>query len=334
MKRIWFNHWFSTAYNIIELMRKDTPDLYIIGTNERQYAVYRSVCDEFFTEPPLGENEYVEFCLDFCREHKIDAFVPRRKMKAISKNISRFEELGVKVMAEKYETVAALGNKRDAYELFREMKIGNVPEYYCVTDKDGFADAYEKLSAKYENVCFKSITDEGGESYHMIDNTIKRFDMLYHHNLTRLTFDDTVLMMSERESFAPMMVMPYLPGDEISADCLHTPSGNIVLPRRKSATAPEMITDDPVIISVCNEMIDRLELKYPCNIQFRCLDGVPYILEVNTRMSGGVQFSCGACGVNIPAIAINALFGTEMGYHADLSEKYIAHSLVPVIFTV
>ena len=34
MTRIWLNHWFSTAYNIINLLRENNPDFWIIGSNE------------------------------------------------------------------------------------------------------------------------------------------------------------------------------------------------------------------------------------------------------------------------------------------------------------
>lgn len=33
MIRIWFNHWFSTVYEIIRLIKKDNSKFYIIGTN-------------------------------------------------------------------------------------------------------------------------------------------------------------------------------------------------------------------------------------------------------------------------------------------------------------
>ena len=34
MARIWLNHWFSTAYCIIHMMRENNPDFTFIGSNE------------------------------------------------------------------------------------------------------------------------------------------------------------------------------------------------------------------------------------------------------------------------------------------------------------
>lgn len=37
MIKIWLNHWFSAAYNIITMIKQDNPDFHIIGTNENEH---------------------------------------------------------------------------------------------------------------------------------------------------------------------------------------------------------------------------------------------------------------------------------------------------------
>ncbi len=53
--------------------------------------------------------------------------------------------------------------------------------------------------------------------------------------------------------------------------------------------------------------MDKVQLKFPCNIQFKIKEGIPYLLEINTRMSGGLQMACLAADINIPNIALNKL---------------------------
>ena len=43
---IWMNHWFSTAVNIIDLLRANAFDIHVIGTNENEYSVIKNSCDE------------------------------------------------------------------------------------------------------------------------------------------------------------------------------------------------------------------------------------------------------------------------------------------------
>ena len=164
MIRIWLNHWFSTAYSIIQLIKKDESDFWIIGSNEREQAVYKDVCDEWHVEPVLEDEEYVSFCLDFCVKNKVNIFAPRRKMVTISKYKEQFEKIGVKVLIDDYEIVNMLNQKDVAYKFFEENSIGIVPDYYSVTTADDFLRAHDLLKEKYDSLCFKFVNDEGGKA--------------------------------------------------------------------------------------------------------------------------------------------------------------------------
>ena len=96
MARIWMNHWFSTAYNIVNLTKEDEPDFFVIGSNENLGSPIQTVCDEWHREPILNDNAYVDYCLEFCKAHRVDVFLPRRGMLEISKKIASFESIGTK----------------------------------------------------------------------------------------------------------------------------------------------------------------------------------------------------------------------------------------------
>ena len=95
--RIWFNHWFSTAFRIMELLKKGCTEnninVEIIGTNKVDICVYKAYCDEFYAEPiDISDIEYINWCIEFCKAHKIDVFIPRRNREVISKYISEFDK--------------------------------------------------------------------------------------------------------------------------------------------------------------------------------------------------------------------------------------------------
>ena len=331
MVKIWFNHWFSTAYNIITLIRKANPDFYIIGTNEKERSVLQTVCDEWYTEPVVKGDEYVDYCLRFCKEHQVTVFMPRREMISISRRKDEFEAAGVKVMVDDYEVVSMLNHKDQAYKGLLDLGITTIPEHYIVTDVQGFRDAYRTLSERYRDVCIKFVHDEGGKSYRLIDNTRKGYAALFKKQNTRMTFDAIEEALSERETFAPLMVMPNLSGNEVSVDCLMTAKGLIMLPRVKDPTRIERLCFDEDILAKTREIYDAVRLECPCNIQFKYLDGTPYFLEVNTRMSGGVQMACLASGVNIPDLAVNKLLGIDKDWEVCMEEKFVSHVELPVI---
>lgn len=330
MKRIWMNHWFSTALNIIELIRQNDNDFTIIGSNENDYSVIKIGCDEWYREPILRDDEYVEFCLEFCKKHDINFFIPRRGMLKISEQKDKFEEIGVKVMVDNYSIVSTLNHKEKAYEFFMENDIGVVPEFFIVKTVEEFKNAYEKLLEKYKQVCFKFEKDEGGKSFRLIDNNRNGYFALFKKQNTRMTLDDVIGALSERDTFSPIMIMPFLPDEEISVDCLNTSAGLIALPRIKGNNKYEVLRFEDSIIDICRDFQDKARLECPYNIQFKYLDGIPYFLEVNTRMSGGIQMSCYASGVNIPLLALKKLSGEDVKWNCRYEEKILAQVLKPV----
>lgn len=330
MITIWMNHWFSTAFNIIELLRDGNFDIRVIGTNENEYSVIKNACDEWYQEPILKDEEYVEFCLEFCREHNVQVFMPRRGMLKISEQKHRFEKIGVRVMLDDYSIVSILNHKETAYEFFRANKIAAIPDYYIVTTAEEFSKAYDVLLSKYKQICFKFTKDEGGKSFRLIDNKRKGYTALFENQNTRMTLDDVMEALSEREIFDPIMIMPFLPDDEISVDCLDTKKGLIALPRVKGYCKYEVLRYDNEIVNICEEFQKKAELRCPYNIQFKYMDGIPYFLEVNTRMSGGIHMACHASGINLPQIGLKKLLGEETDWKNRYETKIIAQVLQPV----
>ena len=331
MKRIWLNHWFSTAYFIIGMMRDSNPGFRFIASNENRESPIMKVCDEWYSEPGLKGKDYVDFCLSFCKEQNIDVFMPRRGMVEISKYKALFEENGTKVMVDDYPYVSLLNDKAAAYDHFREEGIGKVPDYFIVTNAAQFENAYSALAEKYGWVCFKFVHDEGGKSYRLIDDSRRGYTALFKKITTRLTYAEALDALSERETFPPLMVMPYLPGNEISVDCLKTSQGTIKIPRLKDYSRIERIQYNDGILETCDKLLEKIPLECPCNIQFKYLDDTPFLLEVNTRMSGGVHLSCAATGVNISDIALNKLLGKEKPWHLERKEVSVTHAEMPVV---
>lgn len=67
--------------------------------------------------------------------------------------------------------------------------VGAIPDFFIATNAEQFKEAYKKLSAKYEWVCFKFVHDEGGKSYRLIDNNRKGYAALFKKQTTRISFD-------------------------------------------------------------------------------------------------------------------------------------------------
>jgi len=332
MIRVWFNHWFSTSYRLIELMKENEGEqVWVVGTNKQDNSVIRNVCDEWYSEPDTDGDEYVEDCIRFCQEHRIDVFVPRRKMLEISRNMNRFREIGVRVMAEDYSRLELLADKARTYDLFWKQKGLVIPEYRIVNTADEFEQAYLDLKSRHDQICVKFVLDEGGMSFRKISEEEDPYRLLKIYMGSSVLYRQYLEWLRASEPFDSLMVMPYLSGREISVDCLSTASGLIAVPRYKGAARHEEIIYDERIMDMVNSIMDTTGLEYPCNIQFKLKEDKPYLLEINTRMSGGLQMSCLATGVNIPNIALNKLLGKEISWSYARENKIVSYIELPQI---
>lgn len=330
MIRVWFNHWFSTSYRLIELMKENQGEkIWVIGTNKQSNSVIRNVCDEWYGEPVTDGEAYVEDCVRFCQEHKIDVFVPRRKMLDISKNMDRFREIGVRVMAEDYSRLELVADKARAYDLLRGQGNLMIPPYRTVRTAEEFERAYLELRAMYGQVCVKFVLDEGGMSFRKISDQENPRQMLKMYAGNSVLFTKYRQWLEAVEPFDPLMVMPYLPGKEISVDCLNTSLGLIAVPRYKGGARHEEILYDDNILSMAACIMEKTGLEYPCNIQFKLKEDKPCLLEINTRMSGGLQMSCLATGINIPNIALNKLLGKEIPWSFEKKNRIVSYIEIP-----
>ena len=311
--RIWFNHWFSTAYHLIDLMRRGTEEaLVIIGSNSNPQAVYRRVCDEWYPDKEMEPLAYVDFCLDFCTAHAVDVFVPRRGLVAIASQAARFEAMGVRLLLEKNAPmVEMLEDKAQTYAYFRSRIPEMIPDYRVTHDLIEFREACEELTSASGRLCYKLCVDEGARSFRVLDENIESAQALYAKPGTKVTRRAAEAILSGYDFSVPLMVMPWLSGADVSVDCLDTDRGRIMLPRFKVGRYTQ-VRPERKIMDLCSGMMDLMQPKMPVNIQFKMEGETPYLLEINPRMSGGLQLSCKATGINLPALALNKLLDREM----------------------
>ena len=332
--RIWFNHWFSTAYHLINMMKADEQHkFHFIGTSTNADAVYKQACDEWYSEPhEISADDYISFCLNFCAEHNVEVFVPRRFLVEIIKQSAKFANIGVKLFADlDAKTIEILDNKIATYDFFTTLNPNYIPEIRVARSFEEFILAYELLKNKSTRVCYKLAIDEGARSFRVIDNSIESLTALLNKPGAKVTLDAAKQVLKSYDFFNPIIVMPYLSGVEISVDCLSTASGDIIIPRYKTNKRYSEIIFDEHVMSECRRIIKTLGFHMPLNIQFKKENDKLYLLEINPRMSGGLQLSCKATGINLPNIAINQLLGVEREWsYPDNNFIKVAHIETPI----
>ena len=307
---IWFNHWFSQAYNFIELLRRDERN-YIIASAKVEDFVFGASADERYTEPRgVNGEEYVSWALDFCRQHSVDVFFPKRWRAEVVKHLDEFAAVGTKVSAD--GNVAQndmLDSKMKSCIFMRENELCPTPEMFRITTVEGFEEAYSSLKAKYgrqHKVCVKADRDEGGITYRRLYDDDAPKSMPEDISLAAYLAD-----LKARSRIYPTVVMPYLSEPEISIDCMRTSGGLIAVPRCKVDRHITALRFDKEFIDIAERISEKVVIEYPYNIQLRPLNGEHVFMEINTRMAGGC-YKADAVGVNFPQLAVSHAFGDEV----------------------
>jgi len=309
--KIWFNRWFSTAYHYINMIKdnEDNHPFEFYGTHKNIASVVLQACDYVEQEPRgLSDSEYVDFCLDFCKRHTIDVFVPQFRATAIAERVKEFHDNGTKVLVmEDVELMKMIDDKGAFFDSIKENQIMTLPDYHIVHTAEEFKQAYEDLTLKGHRVCFKPVKGIGGAGFRVIDETIDPLKALFGTPGHTLTFDDSYSLLSGVNSFESLMVSEYLEGREYSIDCISY-DGKLLaaVPRGKMGGRVRFLEDNPELLEIAQKVNDTYKIPFIYNIQVRYNHGVPKLLEINPRMSGGLYITC-LSGINYPYIAIKLL---------------------------
>jgi len=313
MTNIYFNRWFSTVYHYVNMIR-DNPDgerFTFYGTHPDPNHLSLQAYDHAGTEPAIGGKEYADFALEFCRRNEIDVFIPRLNMLDIAKEAHRFDELGTKVMVcRDVPLLESMIEKDRFYESLAGKDVVPIPDYEVVETAEQFKRAYESLVEAGHKVCFKPTNSEGGMGFRIIDDEIDPFASLYGWVSLSIPFAQAYEALSRAERFPKLMVMELLEEEEVSIDCLADSRGELIvsIPRRKSSGRIYVMEDKPELAEIARRVAKQCRIPFAYNIQVKYNKGVPKLLEINPRMSGGLYLSC-LTGVNVPYLAVQTVLG-------------------------
>ncbi|MBD3921234.1 ATP-grasp domain-containing protein [Paenibacillus sp. PR3] len=315
--RVYFNRWFSVAYHYMNSIRNNEDGLpfKLYGTHPDPRHMALQAADYAATEPVLQGVEYVQWLADFCKEHEIDVFIPRLRMLDIARNIELFDAIGTKVtVCRDVDLLEKISIKDKFYEEVRESGIMEVPAYEVVTDAAGFKQAYERLLAEGHRVCFKPTDSEGGLGFRIVNDQRNALSDLFGYVTNELTFEEAYSILSQADSFPSMMVMELLEGPEYSIDCIADGQGNLhaAIPRRKADGRLRVLEHNEELLAIAQRVAEAYRIPYNFNIQMRYSNGVPKLLEINPRMSGGLHATC-LTGINFPYLGVKAALGQPIG---------------------
>jgi len=321
--RIWFNRTYATNSHVIAMLRAN-PDgraVHVIGTHPDPDSPVLAACDEWALEPELEAGEYVAWALQFAREHAVEVMIPRLHMAELAEARAEFAAAGTRLLCADAPTVRLFADKAAAYRAAADDGLP-VPPFRVVRDSAGLRAAHAEFARIAEWVCMKPTSGVGGNGYRRLTTAPPSLADFAGEVSSRVQLEDVCRALdaaaADGTTCPELMVMPYLDGPEISVDVVATAAGEpLVAIGRGRSRRRRLIVDDVPAREIAELLTRTHRVSYLSNTQVRYWQGPDdpapraYLLELNTRISGGL-FQTALAGVNLPWAAVRLALGEDV----------------------
>lgn len=277
----------------------------IIAADLSNLAPALYVADAYYLVPRIDDPTYLDTILDICRKEKINAVTTLidPEIELLAKNRTRFEEIGVEVLAPYTETAELCFDK---FKMYQYLTAHGVPTPDTWGDYASAIAAIESGSLAFP-VFVKPRTGSGSVGARKVQDA------------------EALKALCEAD---PSLIIQRLMTGDLDADVyIDTISHKAVsaFSKRKLETkiggASKTISfKDENLFEFIRRITGLLKFNGPVDMDFFCQNGIYYLSEVNPRFGGAYLHAYGA-GVDFIKFIKNNLNGIEnapvFGNYAD-----------------
>ncbi|WP_372425440.1 ATP-grasp domain-containing protein [Salinarimonas chemoclinalis] len=324
MKTILFTQGHASQRAVVLLARAAAPhraDLRILASHADDREDILDGADVALREPARPDPRaagpaYAAWLLAEARAAGVDAVLAMRERAALAAAREDFRAAGIR-LACGATTPGALETcaRKDLFAARMRAAGLPVPETIAVVDAAGLAHALATLSGAH-GACVKPASGVYGRGFWRLDPAADAFAHLEDPDRRVVHPDVFAAAWALARERGRLVVMDYLPGDEHSVDVVCDEGRLVAAAARRKSGSHQVVTTRGPEIDLAEAVVAALGLDGLVNVQTKADgEGVPKLLEVNTRYAGGVGYSA-AAGVNLPAIATATLLGLAPAHEA------------------
>jgi len=299
-----------------------------IGTDLESQTANQLLFDTFYPVPPPEDAAFIDTIRDIVTQEKINILLPQvtRELSPLADHKDMFVQLGCHVLVNDREKIKILNNKYRLMQHIQQLGFP-VPEHRWVNSKTALQEAAHRLGYPNKKVIVKPPVSNGMRGLRILTESSDQVaDFLNKKPDSAQCSLHNLLTIFPNETLPDLLVCEYLPGTEVSVDCLCKDGEPVlILPRtrdkiRSGITFAGTTVCDNVIINQCVEIIQSLGLDHIVGFQFKYnTQGYPLILESNPRIQGTMVLGA-FCQANVIAGAVSQALGypfesTQAGIH-------------------
>ena len=291
----------------------------VIGCDIKPDAYGLYLADKGYIVPKLNDPDFAEILINIAQRENCSIIYPLSTpdQEYFAAHRGMFEEHDLRVIVSDLDAVSTANNKLELYELCNQTGLP-VAAYVPLNGRTSLDAALHELGYPRRPVVFKLAHGSGGRGLAIVREGASIFASMHQRNgppqMSPEELSHTLAQMRSERG----ILCEYLPGDEYSVDVLSWHGEPIVSVVRQRYTSlggtawHAEVVDDADLRRLAEVVVQRLNLSYTSNVQFRRnAQGLPCLMEVNPRTPGTIGLTVQA-GVNMPALALALALGKHI----------------------
>ncbi len=283
---------------------RECGDVRIIGIVFSEYAAHSALLDAYYVAPKWDDPGYCDFLVDIIRKEKVDLVFPvvtksLEFLASVADTIK--EQTGAMVVTSEVELIRIANNKGELLDRLESEE--SVADHIClhrvVKNISELLDAIRFFEEKGSACIMKPVCGENKDGFLKIVKEDEYQVAFLEGKASRLTTVSILNTLAASLDFSvPMLVMPYLPGQEWDVDILADQGRILSCTIRKNhemfdgLSACTETSDNPELFRICEIILRILPLSYIFCMSFKeDADGRPMLLEINPRAMGSIYVS-------------------------------------------
>lgn len=337
-KTIWFMKGYSNLFHAInDIKSADTENNFrVLCSHTNPGFVGFESADFFELEPKAKDAQFLDYCETIIKKYNVDVIFAANRQVALDKNRARLKDLGAEVVTTaSYKLIPSINNKAKLYKLLENSPLIKIPAYGVFNNDKDFDIQYKKLKKDHKNLCMKPTHGVYGVGFYILKERSNDLNTFLNQEQKVSVANFKKIITGKK--FHQMILMQFLEGAERSVDCLafHGQLIGGTIRKKNSGGLPQVIEKSDDLMEQVKWIVKTLKLNGMFNVQFKDVQGVPYLLEINPRLSGRSFYSTVA-GFNIPFVASQVFSGIKKPDEIQYNVKdnlFISAVNYPVVST-
>lgn len=298
---IWFLQGQSSQRDVIEGARKALPPaIKVYASHTQDRPEITGMADVAWREPS-DPAERVEWVLAQAKAHGIKVILAGRKTAIYEDRRADFEAAGIDLVTGVRSPAGYRLDDKTVFTAECQAAGLRVVPALTVTNQEQLAKAYKALAVDGP-VCVKPARGIYGAGFWRLEEGLEPFYALAYPDNRRINARTFIDLYGASQEPQTQLVMPYMPGAEVSVDIVVERGEPIAWVGRRKHDLTQNFERDGPAVELALATVRHFGLDGIISVQTKDdILGVPHLLEVNLRYSGGIAYTPLA-GINLPGI--------------------------------